>query len=114
MAPVSAWRNRNTALHGPQDSACRTDAQPCAQPDGPAHGFNLASVGTARRLANTSVVALGNFESAADLRWRVGSVAYACRRNVAVCVAVETTDGARLGAFLALSPAVFVAAEADI
>ena len=26
-------------------------------------------------------------------------MAYARRRNVAVCVAVETTDGARLGAF---------------
>ncbi len=27
------------------------DAQPCAQPDGPVCGFNLASVGAARRLA---------------------------------------------------------------
>jgi hypothetical protein len=27
------------------------DAQPCAQPDGPVRGFNLASVGAARRLA---------------------------------------------------------------
>jgi len=27
------------------------DAQPCAQPDGPVHAFNLANVGAARRLA---------------------------------------------------------------
>jgi len=27
------------------------DAQPSAQPDGPARGFNLASIGAARRLA---------------------------------------------------------------
>jgi len=31
--------------------AGESDAQPCAQPDGPAHAFNLADVGTARRLA---------------------------------------------------------------
>jgi hypothetical protein len=33
--------------------ACiENDAQPCAQPDGPACGVNLASVGAARRLAS--------------------------------------------------------------
>ena len=31
--------------------AVEIDAQPCAQPDGPVRGFNLASVGAARRLA---------------------------------------------------------------
>jgi len=31
--------------------AVKNDAQPCAQPDGPARGFNLAGLGAARRLA---------------------------------------------------------------
>jgi hypothetical protein len=31
--------------------AAETDAQPCAQPDGPVCGSNLAHIGAARRLA---------------------------------------------------------------
>ena len=45
----------NDRLNSPSNSDLgydlQTDAQACAQPDGPAYGFNLASVGAARRLA---------------------------------------------------------------
>ena len=34
------------------ESAVEIDAQPCAQPDGPVRGFNLARVDAARRLAS--------------------------------------------------------------
>ena len=39
---------RNTQ---PPGNTPETDAQPGAQPEGPVRGFNLASIGAARRLA---------------------------------------------------------------
>jgi hypothetical protein len=42
---VGDWRNSDLAFGG------EMDAQPRAQPDGPADDFILAGVGTARRLA---------------------------------------------------------------
>jgi hypothetical protein len=54
--------------------AIEIDALPGAQPDGPVRGFNLASVGAARRLANTLIWFSMSTEAKGVLLFRIAVV----------------------------------------